>query len=113
MSRRWSTPDGLHLVEGEPQSSCYGSQPVQPLIDGAHVYTLVQPATGEVRQRWAGGEVFNPPFTDHEDITRFVVIGNQLVMVLFWYSEDSCYGFSRCVEGPRTVVLEGLALSEG
>lgn len=108
MAGRWRTADGMHLIEGEPQSERYGSQPEQPLLPGAHCYRLQEPESGTVVQRWVGDEVFDPPFGDHEIITRYAVIGARLVRVVFHYREDSCYGFSACNELRRETVLEGL-----
>lgn len=109
-ARRWLTPSGQHLIEGEPQSTTYGEDRPQPLIEGAHVYTLVDPATGDVVATFSGHEGRDSDV----DITRYAVVGDMLHCVEFRSYEDSCWAVPHVSEVRRSTPVTGLrALEDG
>lgn len=105
--RRWRTPAGELLVEGAPQTTAYGSNPPQPLLDGAHDYDLVDPTSGEALQRWQRSDELIG-HGDTEILKRHVVAAQELIEVTFDYYEDSCWGVGNIRGDKRRVLLRGL-----
>lgn len=105
--RRWKTPTGHHLLEAAPQGTTYGANPPCDLLDGLHDYTLVDPATDAVVQRFHRSDVLVGN-RDDEVLTRHRVEDDELVEYVFDYYEDSCWGTSNLRGHERSVRIAGL-----
>ncbi len=107
-TRKWITPEGLLLSEGDPSSIHFVGLSI-PQISEAHTYVLRE-KNGKIR------EVFEPlreqpwQYTDHFWLTRFQVIDNELVRFIAHCFEESTLESPFTQEPKQKILLSGLKL---
>jgi hypothetical protein len=107
-TRKWVTPEGTVLVEGDPSSNHFVGRPI-PGLPEAHTYVRMD-GSGKIE------EVYEPireqpwRYTDHYWLIRYLVIGGKLVRFESHCYEESTYEVPSAGKPKRKVVLTDLKL---
>lgn len=104
--RRWRTPDGRVLAEGEPSPVDFEGVPL-PGVAEAHAYRLLD-GSGAVLQAFGPGQVRLDEYKECFHLIRYQVIEGELVRFTSYCHEESTYDTPFAKEPERTVILSGL-----
>ncbi len=108
VTMRWITPEGSILYEGDP-SSIYHVGLEIPDLDEAHSYIL-KGAAGEVLTAYEPYRERLGLYSDHYWLTRYQVIGSELVQFVSHCFEESTYDAPSTSTPKRKIILSGLVL---
>lgn len=104
--RKWRTPDGHFLVEGEPSPTDFEGVPL-PGIPEAHAYEL-RDGSGAVLKAFLPEEVRLKEYYERFHLIRYQVTGRELVKYVSYCYEESTYDTPFAVELAKEVVFQGL-----
>ncbi len=107
-ARRWMTTEGLILIEGDP-SSIHFVGLVIPELAEAHTYRVCD-EDGNVEALYEPGRKRPGKYSDHYWLTRYQVVGEELVRFVSHCYEESTYDTPHAGEPKQETILSGLRL---
>jgi len=111
-TRRWRTPAGTTLVEGDPSAIDFVGE-VIPGLTEAHTYTAYD-EDGAVLEVYAPYRERLGPYSDHYWLTRYQVVDDTLVQFVSHCYEESTYDVPNAGQPEQKIILAGLKpLMEG
>ncbi|MBN1315759.1 MAG: hypothetical protein JXA42_09835 [Anaerolineales bacterium] len=105
-TRRWTTPAGTILCEGDPSNINFIGLPI-PGLEEAHSYVELGERNAVVRSYEPERQHPRPAY-DHYWLVRYQVIGDELVRYKSHCYEDRTYETPFAQEADKSVVLSGL-----
>jgi hypothetical protein len=105
-TRRWTTPRATVLCEGDPSSIHFCGLPI-PELAAAHTY-VERDEKGEVRATYEPGRERHSPHGDHYTLTRYQVVGDELLRLESYCYEESTFDIPNAGVPRRLVVIAGL-----
>lgn len=104
--RRWVTPDGRVLVEGEPSPVDFEGVPLPGVVE-AHAYEL-RDGSGQVLKTFQAERKRIQEYHERFWITSYQVVGDQLIKFDSYCFEESTYDTPFAHEAEKSVVMTGL-----
>jgi len=105
-ARRWTTTRATILSEGDPSSIYFVGVPIPDLAE-AHTYTE-RDEQGNIRQVYEPRHGQDAPYSNHYTLTRYQVVGNELLQFESYCFEESTFDTPYAGELKQKVVLAGL-----
>lgn len=104
--RRWVTPEGRVLVEGEPSPVDFEGVPLPGVVE-AHAYEL-RDGSGKVLGTFQPEQIRLDDYKECFNLIHYQVVGTALVRFTSYCFEESTYDTPFAHEAEKSVVMSGL-----
>jgi hypothetical protein len=105
-TRRWATPEGAILFEGDPSSTHFCGEPIPGLVE-AHSYQVCD-EDGNIQESYEPSRERLEEYSERYRLTRFQVVGDELVRFDSYCYEESTFDTPNAAKPETVTVLSGL-----